>query len=72
MNAEREALIERPGTMFEQGGGLVGDRRLEEAVMLPRLQLLTFQKRHHLPENGGVSGCIDIVGHGIGKPRTIV
>src|SRR5688572_31864873 len=72
MAANRKALVESPRTMFEQGGGLVGDRRLEEAVMLAGLQLLTFNERHHLAENGGISGRLDIVRGCIGKPCTIV
>src|SRR5882724_4102250 len=45
MGAERKALIECPGAMFKQGGGLVRDRRLEKAVMFAKLQLLSFEER---------------------------
>src|SRR5688572_21812597 len=72
MAANRKALVESPRTMFEQSGGLVRNRRLEEAVMLSWLELLAFEERHHLAEDGGVSGCLDIMGDGIGKPCSVV
>src|SRR6185436_16744615 len=53
MTADCKALVESAGTMLEQRGRLVGDRRLEEAVMLAGVQLLTFEERHHLSENAG-------------------
>ena len=58
--------------MLEQRADLVGDRRLEEAVVLAGLQQLAFQKRDHLVEHGGIAGGVDIMRDRVGEPRPIV
>src|ERR1035437_2729038 len=72
MAAESQALVEGAGAMLEQGGGLVGDGRMEEAVMLPCLQRLAFQERDQLIENDHISGCTNIMRDRVGAPCPIV
>ena len=43
----------------------------EEAVMLVRLERLAFEERNLLVEHGDPGG-VDVVGDGIGEPRTII
>ena len=58
--------------MLEHGRLLVGDGRIEEAVMLARLERLAFEERDSFIEDGEVAGSVDVMGDRIGEPRTII
>src|SRR5579872_7477079 len=72
MDPESEASLEGAGAVFEQGDGLVGDGRLEEAVMLSRLQRLTLQEGDGFVENGFVARNVDILADRISEPGAII
>ena len=72
MHAERQRGVESESAVLEHGRLLVGDGRIEEAVMLTRLERLAFQERDAFIEDGPVSGGVDVMGDCIGEPRTII
>ena len=66
------ALVNSPGTMFKQAGGLVRQHGLKEIIMCAGLQLRAFDERDLLVKNGRVTGDPDVVGYAIAQPNPVV
>jgi hypothetical protein len=72
MIADRQARVQRTGTMFVEACSLARDDRLEEAVALAWLQRVARQERDNFIEHGGVGGDSHIVRDGVGEPYAVV
>src|SRR5436305_8174174 len=72
MRAGSEALVERQCAVFEQARAPVGDRRLEEGVVVPLAQGWPLKKGDNLGQNGDVARDLNILSNGIGKPDSII
>jgi hypothetical protein len=70
--AGTKTMIERAGTVLEEGSGLVRDRRLEVGMVLVGAQRLAIEKRYGLVQDRAISGRLDIVCDGVSQPYPIV
>ncbi len=68
MTADRQAAIESPRAVLEQGAGLRRHARLEIQIFLPRLESGTVEKRNDLVEQSEIVGELKVLNDCVRQP----
>src|SRR2546423_12574013 len=72
MRARCQTGIERQHAMFKQARLPLGNRGLEEGLVLRLLEYRPFQERDHFVQNRDVASELNVICGGISKPNAII
>ena len=72
MTPDREAPIEGPRAVLEEGRGFGGHLRLEVTIDLARRERRRRKKRHRLVEHAAVAGDLEVVVRRVGEPEQVI